>query len=67
MNRKTYPRNITAYQLDNVGVEVIDRVALRLQCNSCGQVWSPNLQTGSRLPRRWWQCPNDCNATVVET
>ncbi len=36
--------------------------SLRYACDACGQVWSPNLGRGGRLPRRWWGCPNGCNA-----
>jgi hypothetical protein len=43
-------------------VRCIDRHSGFYQCDGCGQVWSPNLGAGGRLPRGWWRCPNGCNA-----
>lgn len=37
------------------------------QCDECGQVWSPCLQPGGRLPRRFWLCPNGCNENLIGT
>jgi hypothetical protein len=44
-------------------VELIDSDKPRLKCNKCGQIWSPNLRPGGKLPHRYWQCPNGCNQT----
>lgn len=52
-------------KLDRKGVQVVDPYGLWLRCNSCGQPWSPNIQTGGRLPRGYWRCPNECNANIV--
>jgi hypothetical protein len=35
--------------------------AINLGCDSSGSARSPNLQSGGRLPRRWWACPLGCN------
>jgi hypothetical protein len=32
------------------------------QCQSCGEVWFMLTGEGGRRPRRWWACPNHCNA-----
>ncbi|MGD0464658.1 MAG: hypothetical protein ABSB74_19410 [Tepidisphaeraceae bacterium] len=49
--------------LDEKKVELIDLAErIRLKCRECGQVWSPNVQPGGKLPRLYWQCPNGCNA-----
>ena len=45
------------------GVEVTDFDRLHLRCKSCGTSWSPNIQSGGRLPRGYWKCPNECNYT----
>ena len=50
--------------LARVGVELINRSSVSLRCESCGQVWSPNLRRGGAMPRGWWRCPNACNAPV---
>lgn len=47
-------RNLTAVYQPNGALA-------HLQCNRCGITWSPCLQSGGKLPRRYWQCPNDCN------
>jgi hypothetical protein len=41
--------------------KILDERTVRLQCESCGQVWSPSLRSGRRLPRAWWRCPSGCN------
>jgi hypothetical protein len=33
-----------------------------VQCNDCRRLWWLLLRPGGRLPRRWWQCPDGCNA-----
>jgi len=44
-----------------VGVKVVDHSHFRLKCMKCGQQWSPMIEPGGRLPRKYWQCPNGCN------
>ncbi len=51
-------------RLSGVAIECIDRVRLFLRCKGCGETWSPNLQPGGKLPRRWWRCPNGCNSHI---
>lgn len=50
-----------AYTLKQHGVSLIDERRIMLQCNSCGKGWSPNIQSGGRLPKGYWKCPNGCN------
>jgi len=48
-------------QLKAKGVTLLK--TLVLQCETCNQVWSPNLlPDGGELPKGYWQCPNGCNA-----
>jgi hypothetical protein len=35
-----------------------------LRCLQCETHWSPNLQTGGRLPPGYWKCPLGCNEDV---
>lgn len=48
-------------RLTKVDVELMDFSRVLLRCKKCGQHWSPNLLSGGRLPRGYWQCPNACN------
>jgi len=41
-----------------VGVEILDKDRVHLRCMICGQVWSPSIRPGGRLPRGWWKCLN---------
>ena len=66
-NAATIRVRATEGSLARVNVDLADSRNLRLRCQRCGQVWSPNLQTGGRLPRNWWQCPNRCNAKVAQS
>jgi hypothetical protein len=59
--RKFTPRFGSDTDLARVGAKAINRPDTHLQCDTCGKVWSPNLLTGGRLPRNWWQCENGCN------
>ena len=48
--------------LELLGVNELNPSGLLLECQECGQKWSPNMEEGGWLPRLWWQCPNGCNA-----
>ena len=43
------------------GIELIDPHRVWYQCQQCGQMWSPDIQRGGRMPRGYWKCPNGCN------
>jgi hypothetical protein len=47
-------------------VKLISPDRIVLQCDICGQQWSPNLLPGGRLPRNSKMCPNGCTATANE-
>ena len=49
------------YTLKHRNVTLIDERRTWLQCNACGQTWSPNIQEGGRLPKGYWKCPHGCN------
>ncbi len=52
---------LTPGALAKRGIELTDPSRLRFRCLVCRHTWSPNIQTGGRLPRGWWRCPGDCN------
>ena len=56
------PKRYTKEELLKVGVELINQHTAHLKCMICGQVWSPNLLEGGKLPKGYWQCPNGCNS-----
>jgi len=49
------------YRLTQRGVELVDPIHWRLSCKRCKTIWSPNIQAGGKLPKRYWQCPIGCN------
>jgi hypothetical protein len=56
------PRRINLQQLANVGLVLVTRDPLVVQCMRCGVEWRP-----VRLPGvRWWKCHNGCNAPAKE-
>ncbi len=51
----------SAAQLEKLGVRIQSRFDLSLECLSCGEVWSPQRDSGGTLVRGYWKCPNGCN------
>lgn len=43
------------------GVDLVSESNVVFRCQKCGEVWSPNIQPGGKLPRNYWGCPNKCN------
>lgn len=43
------------------GIEMLDENRILLKCIACGQVFSPQIRPGGKLPRKWWYCPSGCN------
>jgi hypothetical protein len=61
MHEENHPKHLTERELHKFSVEIIDKHSMRLRCEKCGEVWSPNLGTLGRLPSGYWRCPNGCN------
>ena len=40
---------------------LLNRFDLALECNTCGERWSPSHRTDGRLVEGYWRCPNRCN------
>ncbi len=55
------PQRFNINQMEKVGVKVLDSDRILLECEKCGQKWSPSLLSGARLPKNYWRCPNGCN------
>ena len=55
-------RHMTAAELDSLGVSIVDKRELILQCKGCGQTWTPVLNAdGKACPFDYWLCPRTCN------
>ena len=62
MSEKKQPTHFNARQLHKFSVEIADPHSTCVcGARSGGQVWSPNLGAGGRLPNGYWRCPNGCN------
>lgn len=48
-------------KLAKLGVQILNRYDLELECMRCAERWSPKRTPGGRLPRGYWHCPNRCN------
>ena len=52
---------LSGVQLARLGVQILNRHDLLLQCMVCGEVWSAQVDRRGQLAVRYWQCPNKCN------
>ena len=59
--RLVRPKRVTDGELAKVGVRIIDRDSVLLECVRRGHRWTPKLMAGGRMPTGWWRCPNGCN------
>ncbi len=48
-------------ELEKLGVRVLNKHELSLECISCGEVWAPKYHSDGTLSRGYWHCPNRCN------
>jgi hypothetical protein len=55
-------RHMTAAELASLGIAILDKRDLVLQCKHCGQTWVPELDSNGKLPFDYWQCPRTCNS-----
>jgi len=60
-NNTHSPNQMTAEQLEQLGVRRLNKFDLQLQCLKCRNTWSPRLTAESELPEGYWRCPNRCN------
>jgi hypothetical protein len=54
-------RHMTRSELDSLGIAIVDKRNLVLQCTCCGQTWTPELDANGKLPFDYWLCPRTCN------
>jgi hypothetical protein len=52
---------MTAAELDSLGISIVEKRELILQCKGCGQTWTPELNADGKLAFDYWLCPRTCN------
>jgi len=52
---------MTAGELDSLGISILGKGDLVLQCKCCGQTWTPVMNADGKLPFDYWLCPRTCN------
>ena len=55
-------RHMSGAELDKLGIAILDKQDLVLQCKQCEQTWVPGLDASGKLPFGYWLCPRNCNS-----
>jgi len=51
----------SSVQLARVGVTIVRREPLTLQCQHCSAEWRVQRWPGGRRPKNYWRCQKGCN------
>ena len=54
-------RHMPAPELTRLGVNLLNRQEVVLQCRTCRETWTPQLDSNGKLPFNYWVCPAGCN------
>ena len=54
-------RRMPDARLTALGVRILNKQELILQCLACGKTWSPQLDSDGKLLFDYWVCPAKCN------
>jgi hypothetical protein len=54
-------RHMTGAELARLGVRLLNKQDLILQCVTCSETWSPQLDSNGKLQFDYWVCPANCN------
>lgn len=54
-------RHMPEAELVRMGVRFLKRQEVVLQCASCMETWSPELDFSGKLPFDYWVCAAGCN------
>ena len=54
-------RYLSDTELSELGVRLVNRTDLVLECAKCGETWAPQLDASGKLPFDYWLCPAKCN------
>ncbi len=52
---------LSGQQLSRLGVRLLNRFDLELECRVCGERWMSKRLPNGRLAPGYWKCPNRCN------
>jgi len=58
---KVKAKFLSGTQLARLGVQILNKHDLLLQCMTCGEVWATRVEPDGSLPFGYWHCPNRCN------
>jgi hypothetical protein len=56
-------RHMTEAELGRMGIRLINREEVILQCLNCEETWEPSLDCSGKLPVGYWHCPAGCMRT----
>ena len=54
-------RHMPDAELERLGVRLLNKQDIILQCTDCRETWSPQLDSSGKLPFDYWLCPANCN------
>ena len=54
-------RHMPEEQLSVLGVRIVNRNQLILECLRCQETWEPALDSSGKLAPDYWKCPAGCN------
>ena len=58
---KDDPRKMSGVQLARLGVQILNKHSLLLQCMTCGETWTAQQNFDGHFAAGYWICPNRCN------
>jgi hypothetical protein len=56
-------RHMTEDELGRLGIRLINREEVILQCLNCEETWEASLDCSGKLPAGYWHCPAGCMGT----
>ena len=54
-------RHMAGAELERLGVRLLNKQDIILQCTTCMETWSPQLDSNGKLQFDYWLCPANCN------
>jgi hypothetical protein len=54
-------RHMPDAELARLGVRLVNRQDISLQCKVCMETWSPQLDSNGKLAFDYYVCPANCN------
>jgi hypothetical protein len=54
-------RHMSEADLAQMGIRLLNKQDIVLQCTACMETWTPQLDANGKLPFDYWVCPANCN------